>query len=58
MKTHPHYSIESIGTDSGFNSKNTFYTAFREVFDMTPNEYKKEQENKTVVTEDEEEETD
>lgn len=47
MKAYPYYSIESIATDSGFNSKNTFYTAFREVFGMTPNEYKKEEENKT-----------
>lgn len=49
MKTYPHYSIESIATDSGFNSKNTFYTAFREVFGMTPNEYKKEEESKAVT---------
>lgn len=40
MKEHPLHTIESIAADSGFNSKNTFYTAFREVFDMTPNEYR------------------
>lgn len=49
MKTYPHYSIESIAADSGFKSKNTFYVAFRDVFGVTPNEYKKGQENKEVM---------
>ena len=53
MKTYPHYSIESIATDSGFKSKNTFYVAFRDVFGVTPNEYKKGQENKEVMEADE-----
>lgn len=49
MKIYPHHSIESIAQDSGFNSKNTYYAAFREVFGMTPNEYKKAQENKALT---------
>ena len=49
MKIYPHHSIESIAQDSGFNSKNTYYAAFREVFGMAPNEYKKAQENKALT---------
>lgn len=53
METHPHYSIESIAKDSGFNSKNTFYTAFHKVFGVTPNEYKKRERNKQLMEADE-----
>jgi len=36
------YTIESIGLESGFNSKSTFYTAFKKFTDLSPSQFKKE----------------
>jgi len=36
------YTIESIGLESGFNSKSTFYTAFKKFTDLSPSQFKKQ----------------
>lgn len=37
-----HLTIEAIGYEVGYNSKSTFYTAFKKVMDTTPSLYKEQ----------------
>jgi AraC-like DNA-binding protein len=40
--TQNQYTILALAMDAGFNSKSSFYTAFRKSTDMTPSQYRKE----------------
>jgi AraC-like DNA-binding protein len=35
------YTIVSLGLEAGFNSKSTFYNAFKRKFDVSPSEFRK-----------------
>lgn len=40
------YTVISIGLESGFNSKSTFYKAFKKFTSLTPTEFKKKQQKR------------
>lgn len=40
LKESDHLTIEGIGQEVGFNSKSTFYKAFKTHMNQTPSQYK------------------
>jgi AraC-like DNA-binding protein len=41
-ETYAHYTIVAIGLESGFNSKSTFYAAFKKFTNLSPIQFKKQ----------------
>jgi AraC-like DNA-binding protein len=44
------YTITSIGLESGFNSKSSFYSAFKKFTNLTPIQYNKSVRNLWLYT--------
>jgi len=44
-----HYTVVSIAYEAGFNSKSTFYTAFKKNTKMTPSQYKRKQAKEAIL---------
>ena len=40
IQSNTHLKLESVGYDCGFNSKSTFYSAFKKIAGTTPAKYK------------------
>lgn len=45
IESNTHLKLESIGYECGFNSKSTFYTAFKKIVGTTPAKFKEESES-------------